>query len=618
MFRPFRQRCEVFCATKTRHKLVPRLRLGTHCTRGSASPRAGRACKARHSQAEPGNEKTSVFGLRSSVFGLRSSVFSLRSSVFTFQSLATFIFSFCGNSPALANPPELNGFFPSGGQRGQTVEVRAEGKFPVWPVEAWTSSAGIHVAANEKEKSLLRISIAADACPGLHWIRLHDDQGAARLRPFLVGTTREVLETDTDNVPPLDLAAAIIVNGRLAKNDEVDEYRFQLAAGQTLVAALTAHRFLGSPMDAVMQLVDLDNEVVLLQNDDAPGRDPRVVYQADRDGLYAIRLFAFPETPTSRIGFAGGDRFVYRLALTTTGFVDYAFPLTVSATQSGDVRAAGWSLPATAAARVRRDDHQATLTLFHVGRPGWYDVDVSQQDCLQEKTDNSLATPLACELPFVVSGRIDQEDTGDAYRFYARSGDRLRVIVESRQLGFPLDPVIEIYDDETNQLAKQDDSDDRDCSLEFQVPADGHYRVIVRDLHNHGGPSYVYRLTTEWVKPSFALEVAEEVYTTKANDELTIAVKIARHDGFVQNIHVTALGLSAGVLTSSATSITQDASEKEVKLKLMAPLEVRGAFQILGATRSSNRHVLAHTAATVAGHTTSDFWLTVTESVPGN
>jgi hypothetical protein len=484
----------------------------------------------------------------------------------------------------------------------------------VWPVEAWTSSPGIHLEAVNEQKGVLNLSIAADAVPGLHWMRLHDDNGASRLQPFLVGTTREVLEADTDKAQPFDLAEAIVVNGRLAKNDEVDEYRFHLTAGQTFVAAFTAHRFLGSPMDAVMQLVDVDHEVVLLQNDDAPGRDPRIVYQADRDGHYAIRLFAFPETPTGRIGFAGGDRFVYRLALTTNGFVDYAFPLTVSARQTDDVRAMGWGLPETAATRVQRDGHEATLTLFHVGRPGSCDVNISEQDCLQERTDSSLESPLSCELPFVASGRIDRNDDGDSYRFAARAADRLRVTVESRRLGFPLDPVIEIYDDERKQLAKKDDSNDRDCSIEFKVPANGYYHAIVRDLHNHGGPRYVYRLTVEQINPSFTLEVANEVYTTKANDELTIPVKIARRDGFDREIHVTALGVPAGVLISSATSMPENASEKEVKLKIVAPQAIRGAFQIIGTTRSSVRHVIGHTAATVAGHTTGDFWLTVTES----
>ncbi len=536
----------------------------------------------------------------------------------------TFLLLLCGNAPAeLANPPELNGFFPAGGQRGQTIEVRAEGKFPVWPVEAWTGSRKIRLEADKEQTGILKLSIAADAVPGLHWIRLHNDTGASRLRPFLVSTTREVLETDTDKAQDpafetaLDLSEAIIINGRLAKNDEVDEYRFHVSAGQTLVAALTAHRFLGSPMDAVMQLVDIDNEVVLLQNDDAPGRDPRIVYEADHDGHFAIRLFAFPETPTGRIGFAGGDRFVYRLALTTTGFVDYAFPLTVSERQADDVLAAGWSLPETAVARVQRDGYEATLTLFHRGRPGWYGVNVGDRDCLQERADCSIDSPLACELPFVVSGRIDREDNGDAYRFVARAEDRLRITVESRRLGFPLDPVVEIYDDEIKQLAKKDDSVDRDCSIEFKVPADGHYRAIVRDLHNHGGPRYVYRLTVKRIKPSFTLEVANEVYVTKANEELTIPVNIERQNGFDQEIHVAASGFPAGIFTSNATSKAKDSSEKEVKLIVRASAAVRGSFQIIGTMRSSHRHVLAETATTVAGHSTHDFWFTTTESKTG-
>ena len=123
-----------------------------------------------------------------------------------------------------------------------------------------------------------------------------------------------------------------------------------------------------------------------------------------------------------------------------------------------------------------------------------------------------------------------------------------------------------------------------------------------------------FKETVKQIKPSFTLEVANEVYVTKAREELTIPVKIVRQDGFDQPIHVTALGLPVGIRMSGATSIPEDASAKEVKLRLMAAQSIRGSFQIIGTTRSSNRHVLAHTAATVAGHTTSDFWLTVTES----
>ena len=46
--------------TDSNELLVPRLCLGTHCIRGSAS-KAGRACKALRSEAEPGNEVLLAF-----------------------------------------------------------------------------------------------------------------------------------------------------------------------------------------------------------------------------------------------------------------------------------------------------------------------------------------------------------------------------------------------------------------------------------------------------------------------------------------------------------------------------------------------------------------------------
>ena len=108
----------------------------------------------------------------------------------------------------------------------------------------------------------------------------------------------------------------------------MDGFAVALTRGQTLVASLEAERHLGSPMDAVLQVVSPDG-FVLAQNDDDIGRDPRIVFEAPSAGTYIVRLFAFPAKPDSSIRFAGGSDYVYRLTLTTGGFIDYAFPLAV-------------------------------------------------------------------------------------------------------------------------------------------------------------------------------------------------------------------------------------------------------------------------------------------------
>jgi len=290
---------------------------------------------------------------------------------------------------------DVQAFYPSGGQRGTSVEVRVIGKTSHWPVGTWTSSPGIQVEAVPEKEQTLKVSIADNARPGIHWLRLHHELGAARLRPFIVETVREVMESsDADGPSQIDVTEPHIVNGRLTKNDEVDQYKVQLTQGQRLVAVLHAHRPLGSPMDAVMQIVDAEHQVILQQEDDTPGRDPRIVFTAPRDGDYVIRLFAFPETPTSRIGFAGAENFVYRLALSTAGYIDHAYPLAISKGQLDRVIAVGWGLPTSELQRIRRQEHDLTeFTLFHSGTPGWAPVRQLEVDCVCEQSDFSTASP---------------------------------------------------------------------------------------------------------------------------------------------------------------------------------------------------------------------------------
>src|SRR3954470_23976225 len=85
-------------------------------------------------------------------------------------------FALCGESGAA--PPAVTFLYPAGGQRGTTVEVTAGGTFDRWPVQVGTSEKSITATAG-KDKGKLSVTIAADAVPGVHWLRLHDDQGAS-------------------------------------------------------------------------------------------------------------------------------------------------------------------------------------------------------------------------------------------------------------------------------------------------------------------------------------------------------------------------------------------------------------------------------------------------------
>src|SRR5262249_59121116 len=130
----------------------------------------------------------------------------------------------------------------------------------------------------------------------------------------------------------------------LGKDGDVDVFAVELKKGQTLVASVMAHTVLRSPMDGVLQILSVDG-FLLAQDDDFHGLDPQIVFPVPKDGRYLVRVFAFPQVPTAAIKFAGGDKFIYRLTLTTGPFADYAFPLAVSRAAPGDLHVVCWHLP---------------------------------------------------------------------------------------------------------------------------------------------------------------------------------------------------------------------------------------------------------------------------------
>jgi hypothetical protein len=245
--------------------------------------------------------------------------------------------------------------------------VSATGTFEHWPVKVWAQGGGVD-ARSEKEKGKLSVTVAADAAPGLRWLRLYDEEGATALRPFVIGTLPEIVEVEPNDGPgsPHRLSAgSTTVNGRLSKAGDVDGFAVNLNRGQTLVASLDAARHLGSPMDAVLQVVSTDG-FVLSQNDDDIGRDPRIVFEAPATGSYIVRLFAFPATPDSSIRFAGGSAYVYRLTLTTGGYLDYAFPLAIDRGGSQTVEAIGWNIPKDIKGLpIALTDASDMITVFH-------------------------------------------------------------------------------------------------------------------------------------------------------------------------------------------------------------------------------------------------------------
>src|SRR5690606_31873787 len=100
---------------------------------------------------------------------------------------------------AVAAGPEVRALFPAGGQRGTTDAAELVGKQETWPVSAWASTPGLTFEAGEKGK--FKVTIAADAEPGLHWIRIYDPAGTSPPQPFVVGALAEHVEKEGNDAP---------------------------------------------------------------------------------------------------------------------------------------------------------------------------------------------------------------------------------------------------------------------------------------------------------------------------------------------------------------------------------------------------------------------------------
>ncbi|MBI82525.1 MAG: pre-peptidase [Planctomycetaceae bacterium] len=530
----------------------------------------------------------------------------------------------CAQATLAADPPELSYLYPAGACPGSTVTLQAGGTLENWPVNVLIYGDGIAVGVAE-EQGKLDLVVDPDADPGVRWLRIYDQFGASSLRPVMVGALPEVVEQEPNDDPlkAQHLASSVTANGRLEKEGDVDCYSVQLREGQTLVADMLAHRVLASPMDGLLQVCTAAG-IVLGQNDDECGLDPRLVFTAPADGKYLIRTFAFPAKPDKKIALSGAESYVYRLTITTDGFVDHAFPMAVSASQPTSMQLFGWNLPqgsnsATVMAPSRSDDFptESSKTIFFPEISNSLSFSLHAGSNVAAAALSDPGHPQSVDVPVTITGRIETLDDRDSFRFQAQAGHRLAVRVESRSLGYTLDPVLRLADAKGNVLNEVDDTaESRDAAFDFEVPSDGEYQITIRDLHGHGGFRYIYRLTVEATEPDFALTLGSSSYRLTPGEPLEIPVTVERKHGFSAEIDISATQLPQGVQMEPARSLADDDPEKPVQLTLTAAEGGKsGVLRITGSCDDDSSRVRTARYSIPGSRASHDLaWVTVLKS----
>jgi hypothetical protein len=230
--------------------------------------------------------------------------------------------------------PVLNSVFPPGGQVGKTVLVTVAGSGLDRLTTLRCSHSGI--TFEKVDANRFRITIPKDVPPGSYDLRTVGRNGLSAPRTFFISNRPELLETEpnetlaTAQSVPLD----VVINGRIEKGGDLDQFRFAAKQGQRVVVECLAER-IDSRLRAVLELYDGRGHRLAV-NRGYFGIDPLIDFRVPADGTYVVKLFD--------LIYSGSAEHFYRLAIDTGPRVAFAVPPVVERGRTTRVTLFGWNL----------------------------------------------------------------------------------------------------------------------------------------------------------------------------------------------------------------------------------------------------------------------------------
>ncbi|HIA61297.1 MAG TPA: hypothetical protein EYN93_00115, partial [Planctomycetaceae bacterium] len=343
-----------------------------------------------------------------------------------------------------AAAPSVTHLYPWGLQQGTTEEITVQGSWTKWPLEvAGELPVGLEINPLEKAGKL-SVATSTEVRAGVYHFRLFDGEGATKVIPLIVGAVPEWREKEPNGNPGEgnQVTLPAVINGQLKESADVDIFLVDLAESETLSLLLVANNILGVAMDAIIQVCD-SRGFVLAQNDDERGLDPQLSYTAKRTGMVQVRIFAFPEATNSTIAFSSNADYVYRLTATTKRLLDFCLPLSVSA-EAVDLQLQGTGFA------IESLHWTGAVEMPYVslaGVPGTVYVPLTARNVVVATQQSSIESPQVVVLPASISGVIEQHEDQDVFLLEnLQKGESLVVDLFARSLGFPTDPLVEIYD----------------------------------------------------------------------------------------------------------------------------------------------------------------------------
>ncbi len=556
--------------------------------------------------------------------------------------IAVFALELGLSSRLFAEAPTANYSFPAGGKRGTTAATRLGGcnlhdsprllssnrsliqverLLPIGVL--WFEGPLIPQPASQQKEDyprdfLASVTIAPAMSLGTSTWRLATSQGVTPPLGFVVGDFAEVVENELEGaIPAVQVALPITINGRIFPREDVDAWCFTAKADEIVTCSVATSSF-GSPLEARIEVRDSAGRSLGEQLPEGVST-PALKFTATVDGLYEVRIHD--------IAFRGLQDYVYRLTITAGPFLDAAYPLGGRRGARTLLRLSGVNLPQPEAEITLPREGTEFIWRMEDAKSAWGEVklDVDDFDNLLEVEPNDTVAQ-AFAVPIVLNGRIQQPGDVDVWCFTATKGTEYQFETRAARLGSPLDSVLELTDASAKLFVEADDSGtgQTDARLRFTAPADGEYRLHVRDrLTSRGDTRFAYRVrVTSTEQPNFNLSLTADFTNLERGKSASIKVLIDRGPGFREPVTIEVEGLPPGVALASPSPIVIAPNQNDIQLQFKADADARITavpLKIIGRSTQGTSELVrtarvSETVPLAAGDTAH--WLAVTLPTP--
>ena len=425
-------------------------------------------------------------------------------------------------APLSAADPQLSLITPRGARRGTEATFEFSGNRLGDAAEVLFYDPGFAVTKIEPDKKRgdkkvnVTVAIAPDVRVGEHLVQLRCANGLTEFATIWAGQLPEVAEVEPNGEldapqalgPELfEEAGGVTLTGTVDKED-LDHFAVELAEGQTLSVEVEGLRLASKDdraMDPAIALLNTAGRELVASDDTAlTAADPALHFVAPTAGVYVLRI--------RDAEFKGDSRGFYRAHV---GVRPEAFPRPMAVYPAGGpvgeptevtflgdaagpftqtvVPEFGKTADQTGHVYATRGDAVSPTPLPFRASTFPNVLEAEPNDVLAEATPGPDAVD-GRSWPLAFNGILSEPGDVDCFSFHGKKNQTLRFDAYGRRIGSAIDPEIDIYGPDDKLLKSGSDREGLDPREDYKLPADGLYKVRVRDHLERGGPLFVYRL----------------------------------------------------------------------------------------------------------------------------